>query len=87
VHVSNQYLDLAPVVGQLAAEEHQRAVLIRSPKDESEGLSEALWVLATRDRDFLSQPTMAQASESIAARPGLRLWTDGYNNLLEVLRF
>jgi SAM-dependent methyltransferase len=87
VHVSNQYLDLAPVVGQLAAEVHQRAVLIRSPKDESEGLSEALWVLATRDRDFLSQPTMAQASESIAARPGLRLWTDGYNNLLEVLRF
>jgi len=87
VHVSNQYLDLAPVVGQLAARQNEDAVLIRSAKDESEGLSEALWVLVTSNRGFLSQPAISKAAEPIAARPNLRAWTDDYNNLLEVLKW
>lgn len=86
VHVSNQYLDLAPVVRQLAEARKENAVLIRSPKDESEGLSEALWVLVTRNRDFLSIPAIARAAQPIAARRQ-RPWTDDYNNLLDVLHW
>lgn len=86
VHVSNQYLDLAPVVRQLAMQQNESAILIDSPKDESQGLSEALWVLVTRNREFLSRPAIARAAKPIDSLPNLRLWTDDYNNLLQVLR-
>jgi len=69
IHVSNQYLDLAPVVQTLASLFDYPAVLIHSDKDEKQLLSAATWALVTRNR------------------PALRLWTDDYNNLLQVIRW
>ncbi len=86
VHVSNQYLDLAPVAGQLAALDGRRAVLIRTPKDEDLLQSAADWVLITRNTEFLETPDIAIASREIPPRAGLRPWTDDYNDLFQVLR-
>ena len=87
IHISNQYLDLAPVVQGLASFFEYPAVLIHSAKDEKQLLSAATWVLITRNRDFLAKPEVADASEPIPPRPQLRLWTDDYNNLLQVIRW
>ncbi len=87
VHVSNQYLDLAPVVAQLAAFYGYSAIAIRSPKDVARDLSSATWVLVTRNRDFLGRAEIVNAAEAIPPSPGLRLWTDDYNNLLQVMRW
>jgi SAM-dependent methyltransferase len=85
-HVSNQYLDLAPVVQQLALFYGYPAVLVRSPKDDDRLLASATWVLVTHNRAFLEHPEISNAIEPIPPRPGLRLWTDDYNNLLQVIR-
>ena len=85
-HVSNQFLDLAPVVRQLASSYDCPAVLIRSGKDEQQMLSAASWVLVTRNHDFLARGEITNVAEPIPPRPGLRLWTDDYNNLLQVIR-
>jgi len=85
VHVSNQFLDLAPVVEQLARFYGYTAIRIQSPKDEERGWSSATWVLVTRNRDFLSRGEVANVAQSMPPR-GLRLWTDDYNNLLQVIR-
>jgi hypothetical protein len=85
VHVSNQFLDLAPVVEQLARFYGYPVIRIQSPKDEDRGLSSATWVLMTRNRDFLSRGEIANVAQPIPPR-ALRLWTDDYNNLLQVIR-
>ena len=87
VHVSNQYLDLAPVVAQLASVDGLTARLVRSPKDDAHLYSQADWILMTRDGSFFARPEIAGAAKIIAPRPGLRLWTDDYNNLLQVFKF
>jgi hypothetical protein len=86
-HVSNQYLDLVPVAGQLASSFGYPAVEIHSASDEQQALSSATWVLITRNRGFLARAEIANAAQPIAPRPGLHLWTDDYNDLLQVMRW
>ncbi len=85
VHVSNQYLDLTPVVAQLASFYGYTAIVVHSPKDADRELSSATWVLVTRNRDFLGRPEIVNVAEAIPPRRGLRMWTDDYNNLLQVM--
>ena len=87
IHVSNQYLDLAPVVHQIASVYGYQALLIHTTRDEERLLSSATWVLATQNREFLERPEIADASHSIPPRSGLRLWTDDYSNLLQVVKW
>ncbi len=84
-HISNRFLDLAPAVSRVAEACGLRAVRVESPRDDDLGLSSATWVLATRNRDFLSRPAIANAAEPIPLR-NIRPWTDDYNNILQVLR-
>jgi hypothetical protein len=84
-HVSNQFLDLAPVIHTLAGAYGIEAVEIHSDRDEGRGLSSATWVLVTRNREFLKRGEIRGAAKEIPSR-NLRLWTDDYNNLLQVIR-
>ncbi|HEV1284033.1 MAG TPA: fused MFS/spermidine synthase [Bryobacteraceae bacterium] len=87
VHVSNQYLDLAPVVAQLAWSEGLYARIVRSPRDDRHLYAQAEWVVMTSNAEFFTRPQISGVAAAIEARPGVRLWTDDYNNLLQVLRF
>jgi len=87
VHISNQYLDLAPVVGQLAAVRGLIARVVHVARDDARLYSQSDWILMTRDGAFFARPEIASAAKTIEPRPGLRLWTDDYNNLLQVLKF
>ncbi len=87
MHVSNQYLTLAPVVAQLASFYGLTARLIHSPKDDAHLYAQADWVVMTRDAAFFARPEIARAATTVDPIPGLRLWTDDYNNLLQVFRF
>ncbi len=84
-HISNTYLDLAPVVKALAEHAGLPAVLISSPDDEYGGYA-ADWVLITDNQDFLSLPAVKDAAGEIEPRPGFRLWTDDYSSLLPLLK-
>lgn len=85
-HVSNDYLDLAPVIRQIAEHAGYRAVLVRSHKDEDELILTADWVLVTKNQGVLENPAIAIRSKPIGDRRGLRIWTDQYNNLLQILK-
>jgi hypothetical protein len=87
VHISNNYLDLAPVVAQLASVHGLEARMVHASKDDAHLQSQSDWIVMTRDAAFFARPEMAGAAQVIEPRPGLRLWTDDYNNLLQVLRF
>ncbi len=92
IHVSNQYLDLAPVVAQLAAANDLPALEVRSPKDESRQTLESVWILMSRNRDFLAGAVLGNqgVSKRVLSVPeagATRVWTDDYNNLFQVMRW
>jgi hypothetical protein len=49
-------------------------------------ISSADWVLVTRNQEFLNKPETFPGSQTIEVPARLRLWTDDYNNLYEILR-
>jgi spermidine synthase len=86
-HISNQFLDLAPVVQQQAAHAGLRAVIVSTPDNSDTGAYAADWVLVTSDEKFLALPEVSAASAEIPSRRDLRLWTDDYSSLLPILNF
>jgi spermidine synthase len=84
-HISNQYLDLAPVVKQQADHAGLKSVIVSSPEDADAGAFAADWVLVTTDEKFLAIRVVAASSAHIDPRPGLRLWTDDYSSLVPIL--
>ncbi len=84
-HVSNQYLDLAPVVRQLAERAAYRAVLVKARGNEDQLTLPADWILVTRNAAVLKNADIVLHSGFIAPRTA-RAWTDTYNNLFQILR-
>jgi hypothetical protein len=86
VHVSNRFLDLKPVLANIGAATGLAVRLISdAPSDES-GASNTDWVLIARDAKVFDHPTLAEKAETIDSRPEFSLWTDQFNNLIDVLK-
>lgn len=77
-HVSNDFLDLAPVVQKLAADAGYQAVLVHNHEDRDEMTLPADWVLVTNNAAVLENTAVRVHSKSIASHSGARLWTDDY---------
>jgi len=88
VHISNRHLDLEPVLGNLAADAGLAArVCDDRDEDKKDGKYASTWVaLARRDED-LGRLTRDSRWRPLATRPGNRLWTDNYSNVVDVLNW
>jgi len=84
-HVTNRFLDLAPVVKRIADAHGLHAALIADGAEDSD-LSSTDWVLVTRDKALLERPEIAEFASEIEAVRGLRVWTDDFNNLFTILK-
>ena len=84
-HVSNRFLDLKPVLLAIAARHHLEYAYIREEGEGGGTTSD--WVLLTRDKRFLLWPHIVEATEPVVPRPDWRLWTDDFNNLVQVFRY
>jgi SAM-dependent methyltransferase len=84
-HVTNRYLDLVPVVEGIAHALDLHATWIHDPGDDPLGNSSS-WVLLARDPDRLNHPRLTEAAQPILPRRDWRLWTDDFNNLVQVLK-
>ena len=86
-HVTNRYLRLAPVVKQLADEIGMQSVLVtHDPETEDWHLSKTDWVLVTNNKALLASEGVVKQKAEIREIPGLRVWTDDFNNLLSILK-
>jgi hypothetical protein len=86
-HVTNRFLDLAPVVDALAQSRGLHAVLVSDDTQDSLGItSRSDWVLVARNMNVLGRTAIAGASEPIPPHPQWRLWTDDFNNIVQVLK-
>jgi hypothetical protein len=85
-HVSNQYLNLAPEIAQLAIAANMQSRLVESPGDDAAGSYRSTWVLLTNTPIFFDRAEVAQAATETPTTPRLRPWTDDYSSLLPILQ-
>lgn len=89
-HVSNRYLEVAPVLGDLAADAGVTAYLGRDAVSEGEvelGRIRSEWVVMTRDESNLGTLTGDSMWELLGGDPDARVWTDDYSNLAGAFSF
>jgi SAM-dependent methyltransferase len=84
-HVSNRFLDLKPVLLAIAEKHGLEYAYLHESGEEGGTTSD--WVVLTRYKPFILRPEIVEATEPVAPRPDWRLWTDDYNNLLQVFRY
>jgi spermidine synthase len=86
-HVSNQYLNLAPVVRRLAADRSLLAICVKTLPVKESGNVASTWVLVTRNHAFgklaATWPEYSPWSSTLDTAP---LWTDDFSSIFQVLR-
>ena len=86
VHVSNLYIDLAPIVALAARQDGKIARLIADPGDNDKNAEDISdWVLVSANPAFFTDPALAGATP-VAISPSLKVWTDDFSNLWRSLR-
>ena len=85
VHVSNKHLNLAPVV-KLAAQSLEKDARLVDTGDEEHDVFGSTWVLVTGSATFFDGPLMGTAAAAVPAPLKMRMWTDDYSNLFQILK-
>jgi SAM-dependent methyltransferase len=87
VHVSNRHLDLCPIVMQLAERCEMQVANIDANDTDDFGGSPSQWLLVTRNQEFLSSRLISEATSPLESpHPEIRVWTDDYSNLFQILK-
>jgi hypothetical protein len=85
-HVSNQYLNLAPEIAQLAIASNMQSRLVESPGDDLLGSYRSTWVLLSNSPEFFKLPQITSLSTETPTTPRLPPWTDEYSSLLPIVQ-
>lgn len=84
VHISNRYLDLAPVCLRGAEALGRSAMVVYDGGDTYS--NSTTWVLIAADPDFFNSDAFNGADiKPPTAKPDFRSWTDDYSNLVSIL--
>jgi hypothetical protein len=90
-HISNQYLDLKPVLGDLARDAGLIALfqddLVLDPDEAARGKSASQWVIMARDQAEFGALSSDRRWQPLAGRPDAAVWTDDFSSILSVLRW
>jgi hypothetical protein len=85
IHISNRFLDLKPVLANIAQSLGLKARLVSDSPTGSGSASITDWVLIARtDAPFAHE--LLDVATPLEPNPSFSLWTDQFNNLLDVLK-
>lgn len=86
VHISNRYLNLAPIV-QLAVQSlGRRAIVVENQPDPQAAILRSTWVLAAVRVEDFPQPALRAVEPHRPIPAGIHFWTDDYSNIFNILR-
>jgi hypothetical protein len=90
-HISNQYLDLKPVLADLARDAGMVARfqddLVLDPADAARGKSASQWVIMARDSADFGALAVDPRWRPLEGQADAAVWTDDYSSILSVLRW
>jgi hypothetical protein len=84
IHISNRYLDLRPVVHEIAQRFNLNSGWVHS--DGGPFCKPSDWILLARTDEVLGQPAVSRQLQSLDSQRKVRLWTDDYSNLFQILK-
>ena len=84
-HVSNRFLDLKPVLLAIAEKHGLEYAFVHETGDEGGTTSD--WIVITRHKPFILRPEIVESTEPVVPRPDWNLWTDDFNNLVQVFKY
>ena len=84
LNITNNHLDLLSVVALVSQALGKHTVQITNDPDEKKKIYRSVWALVTSQP--ITSPLILNGAEPISPRPGLRVWTDDYNNLFKILK-
>jgi hypothetical protein len=85
-HISNQFVDLRPVVWKLAETTGFDAIMVFH-KGGDVRTKNSRWILLTQSQEFLSNPQVIRRRDSISIDwEPVPLWTDDYSNVFQTLK-
>ena len=91
VHISNQHLDLAPVVAQLAKDARLVALLGQHSTSDRESEIDldysCDWVALARTEDDLGSLAHDSRWKTLLAKADAQTWTDDYSNVFSVIKW
>ncbi|MEX0790158.1 MAG: fused MFS/spermidine synthase, partial [Actinomycetota bacterium] len=90
VHISNRYLDLAPVLGNLAWDQRLSSLYgwdVQTLEKLAQGKSASNWVVLTGSLSNLDALDDNLQWHSLVAEPGARVWTDDFSDVFSVFRW
>jgi len=86
VHISTTYVNLAPVIKQLAKHFHMAAAIFATPSEGPE-LSSSRWALLTDNPSLLQTRGIEKNEQDMTKIKDVQLWTDDYSNLFQLLNY
>lgn len=86
IHISNRFLDLKPVLANIAEATGLTVRHVADSPSDDVAASSTDWVLLARDPKAFEVGELAKRAEPLATAPQMSLWTDNFNNLLDVLK-
>jgi len=90
-HISNRYLDLKPILGNLA-HDLDLAGFVQDDMELSEAEKKAkkapsTWAVMARHPSDLSQLAADHRWKPLSSSPGARVWTDDFSNIVSVFKW
>ncbi|HEX8642672.1 MAG TPA: hypothetical protein VF702_02020 [Allosphingosinicella sp.] len=94
-HISNRYLDLEPVIAQLAASGGWTSAMLhyRPSEDEEAGnVTTSVWIAMSRNQAAINRLVQLSGEDSmewmvLEPRPGFDGWTDDFASILPLIRW
>jgi hypothetical protein len=87
VHITNAYVDLAPVLAGIAEENGFAARLCDDDDEPRTAKDGSTWVLLARRERDLGRIARRQNWTKLEPLPGVRVWTDDFSNVLSVFKW
>ena len=87
IHISNKYVNLAPVLAKLADESGLAGRLCDDEEDDEIGKYGTTWVLLARKETDFGGLSRNNAWKKIESRETVNVWTDDFSNILSVFKW
>ncbi|MDP2840029.1 MAG: fused MFS/spermidine synthase, partial [Syntrophales bacterium] len=87
IHISNKYVNLAPVLAKLADESGLAGRLCDDEEDDEIGKYGTTWVLLARKETDFGGLSRSNAWKKIESRETVNVWTDDFSNILSVFKW
>ena len=86
-HISNRYLDLAKILGNVAGDAHLIALVEQDSENIADGKLPSRWIVMGRSKDDLGALGSDARWTALSSDPISRVWSDDYSSILTVFKW